>query len=116
MNEELKQYAPELEAIISAIHRATAVIGILSLLGFVLGGWLWYLHQHGWALGVVVVSYLFFRLYPLLSLQWARWRASDDVHETEALTLLERHLRGQNKRRVLLGIDAWLRDHRSERN
>lgn len=109
MNEELKDYPVELDAILAAIHRATAVIAVTSFLGYGLAGWLLFSGRLWLALGLATASYLFFRLYPMLSVHWARWRAADAPRQRAALEALERAWSGHSPRAVLLEVDAWLR-------
>lgn len=116
MNDELKQYATQLESIVGAIHRATAVIAVLSFAGYGVAGWLWFGGRIWLALGVATVSYLFFRLYPALSVHWARWRSADDLEARAALDALERAWQGRSQRAVLLEVDSWLREQPSERD
>lgn len=114
MNDELKAYASELEGIVATIHRATATIAVLSFIGYGVSGWLWFAGRTWLALGLATVSYLFFRLYPVLSVHWARWRAVDDLRTRAALDALERAWSGRSPRTVLLEVDAWLRERDSE--
>lgn len=113
MNDELKQYADELEGIVAAIHRATATIAVASFAGYGLAGWLLFSGGLWLALGVATVSYLFFRLYPALSVHWARWRCVDQPRQHAALEALERAWSGRSQREVLLEVDAWLRERAS---
>lgn len=114
MNDELREYADELGSIIGAIHRATAAIAVLSFMGYGVAAWLWFGGRPWLAVGVATVSYLFFRLYPALSIHWARWRASDDMRARSALAALERAWSGRSQRTVLMEVDAWLRARDSE--
>ena len=114
MNEELKQYADELDGIVAAIHRATAAIAVASFAGYGVAGWLLFTGRLWLALGVATVSYLFFRLYPLLSVHWARWRCADEPRQRAALEALERAWSGRSQREVLLEVDAWLRGRHSK--
>jgi hypothetical protein len=114
MNDELKGYTDELEGIVASVHRATAVIAVASFVGYGVAGWLLFTGRHWLALGVATVSYLFFRLYPALSVHWARWRVADDLRARAALEALERAWSGRSPRTVLLEVDAWLRERDSE--
>ncbi|MEJ2631697.1 MAG: hypothetical protein P8011_09360 [Acidihalobacter sp.] len=114
MNDELKQYAEELERIVAAIHRATASIAVVSFAGYGTAVWLLFSGRLWLALGVATVSYLFFRLYPPLSLHWARWRSAEEPRQRVALEALERAWNGRSQREVLLEVDAWLRGRDSK--
>lgn len=114
MDDELKRYGKELEGIVAAIHRATAAIAVTSFAGYALAGWLLWRGQLWLALGVATVSYLFFRLYPALSVHWARWRAAGDPQAGAALDALERAWQGRSPRSVLLEVDAWLSERASK--
>ncbi|APZ43636.1 hypothetical protein [Acidihalobacter ferrooxydans] len=114
MNDELKAHREPLGDIVAAIHRATATVAVLSFVGYGVAAWLWFSGQPWLALGVATVSYLFFRLYPVLSVHWARWRSADDLRARAALEALERAWQGRSRRAVLLEVDAWLRKEGSK--
>lgn len=114
MDDELKSHGAELESIVAAIHRATAAIAVISFAGYAVAGWLLWKRYFWSALGVATVSYLFFRLYPSLSVLWARWRSAGDPKADAALDALERAWHGRSPRSVLLEVDAWLRERVSK--
>lgn len=109
MTEELQAFRPQLAQIVAAIHQATALIAVLSFAGYGLAVWLWFSARPWLGLGIATVSYLFFRLYPLLSIQWARWRLADDEMARRAFAALERAWENRSRRTVLMEVDAWLR-------
>lgn len=114
MDEDLTKHVDELPAIVAAIHQATAVIAVLSFAGYGAAAWLVFRGLIWPALGMATFSYLFFRLYPSLSVLWARWRFSDDAAAAAALGALEHAWAGRSPRSVLVEVDAWLRERGSQ--
>lgn len=88
-------------AIVSSVHRVTAMIAMTSFGGYGLAGWLLY-RGHPWsALFLASLSYGLFRAFRPLSLAAARLSLGQREGFADTFSLLDRELRARPAKEVL---------------
>ncbi len=104
--DEFLQHRDGLKLLVDTTHKITAVIVLVSFVGYGLAAYIWF---QGHVLGAAVVAslaYLMFRLFRPISLSFARLRLQDKPQYAEALALFEAELQDHKPQVVLSHIIA----------
>jgi hypothetical protein len=114
--EEIDQHRECLEQVVATVHHFSALIFILTFIGYVVAAYLWFQDQPWAALIVATFSYLFFRQFRSLSLGLARMRLRDGPGFNETWTMLDKALESERPQAVLLAVESHLRAPREEQS
>jgi hypothetical protein len=95
-------------AIVSEVHRMTALIAVTSFGGYGLAGFLLYRGYPWWALALASLSYALFRAFRPLSLTAARRRLLGREGFAETFHILDRELRVRPAKEVLSEIEGLI--------
>jgi hypothetical protein len=95
-------------AIVSQVHRVTALIAVTSFAGYALAGFALYRGHPWWALALASLSYALFRAFRPLSLAAARMRLQAREGFAETFSLLDRELCARPAKAVLAEIEGLI--------
>jgi hypothetical protein len=112
--EEIDQHRERLERVVATVHHFSALIFILTFIGYAVAAYLWFQDQPWAALIVATFSYLFFRQFRSLSIGLARMKLRDREGFSETWTLLDEAMKSERPQAVLLAVESRLRAPQEE--
>jgi hypothetical protein len=114
--EEIDTHRERLEQVVATVHHYSALIFILTIVGYGVAVYLWFQDQPWAGLMVATFSYLFFRQFRSLSIGLARMKLRDREGFAETWTLLDEAMKSERSQAVLLAVETRLRAPREEQS
>ena len=113
--DEFQQHRERLVTFMELTHRITAVIVLLTFLGYGLAAYIWLQGEALAGLVIATLSYLVFRMFRSISLGLAQRRLQDREEFADTLSLLERELEQRKPQEVFAEIEARVAEARQQR-
>jgi hypothetical protein len=114
--EEIDTHRERLEKVVATVHHYSALIFILTFIGYGVAVYLWFQDQPWAGLIVATFSYLFFRQFRSLSLGLSRMKLRHRPGFDETWTMLDKAMESERPQAVLLALEARLRAVRDEQS
>lgn len=107
--EQIDQHRERLQQVVATVHHFSALIFILTFIGYGVAVYLWFQDQPWAGLIVATFSYLFFRQFRTLSVGLARMRLRDREDFSETWALLDEAMKSERPQAVMLALETRLR-------
>ena len=107
--EQIDEHRERLQQVVATVHHFSALIFILTFVGYGVAVYLWFQDQPWAGLIVATFSYLFFRQFKSLSVGLARMKLRDRPGFTETWSMLDEAMTTERPQAVILALETRLR-------